>query len=120
MVENQAKSAYFQKAGGAPGHEGWFSNGAVRGYAYGLAASMGKLKGKAEIERAQNELLDVYALYSTLVYVLYPNSAKFRKAIDSSKERSANFAAIKGWLSENNGEEMARRVVKIVEKAVNA
>jgi len=36
--------------------------------------------------------------YSLLVYYIYPNSEKFRKAVDGNPELSRNFRTISTWL----------------------
>ncbi len=46
-------------------------------------------------------------LYCTVVYYIYPNVPKFKELIDSDKELSANFKAVKKRLDENGGPQTA-------------
>ncbi len=46
-------------------------------------------------------------VYSLLVYYIYKIKPDFRKAVDSSKELSSNYKAIKAWLDGVGGRKIA-------------
>lgn len=60
------------------------------------------------VMREESKLL--IGTYIVMVYYAFPMFDDFRSAIESDKELYSNFFAIKGWLDQNHGQELAEEM----------
>jgi hypothetical protein len=67
------------------------------------------LKGwQNAVMREESKLL--IGTYIVMVYYAFPMFDDFRSSIESDKELRSNFFAIKGWLDQNNGQQLAEEM----------
>ena len=100
-------------------YKAWFTDEYAKEYLAFLQKGFlhSHIQGRLAILDQTSTLL---AMYSLIVYKLYPVHDELRNDIESDQQLKANFEMIKGWLDQNGGERIAEETVKLLEEAESA
>ena len=72
-----------------------------------LSGRLHKAGSEEERKAALLEGQSAMALYSTLIYYLYPSTPSMRRQLDSNPELKQNFLKLKAWFDSNGGPKIA-------------
>jgi hypothetical protein len=94
----------------------WFTDEYAKDYLEMLQKGFlhSHIQGRLSILDQTSTLL---AMYSILIYKLYPVHDELRNEIESDQQLKANFQMIKGWLDQNDGDRIADETMKLLEQA---
>ena len=106
-MEDQSLSSYVREMMSGKDYEMWFSNRLSQKYVGAFPLRYNLAVCDEQRRDIAHEASSVLAIYSVLVYYVYPNSTEMRERLKAQKELSANFDNVKNWLEANDGKKIA-------------
>jgi hypothetical protein len=115
-LENQSLSSYVREMMSSKDYEMWFSNRLSQKYVGAFPLRYNLAVCDEQRQDIAREASSVLSIYSVLVYYVHPNSKEMQKGLEASRELSANFKLVKGWLEANGGKRIADEFLENVSR----
>ena len=85
----------------------WFKDTLAVQHFNSFSSQYAKTKSEEEQAGVASDAAAIIALYSVMIYKIYPHNPRFKDQIDFSPELTRNFKHMKAWLDEHEGEAIA-------------